>query len=766
MLRLGARRALPPRALLSLRHQSTQPLPPLPRPEPIVVAPPLPRPETTALPPPTTAPGPYPAAPDPTRPVPDLAAPAAKPAPPPPPPPPSPPKPPAPPAVPSLPSRPSGPGFGKRLRSLLLSSALFLGTGAFLVYAYDSRAGVHRWIVQPVFMALTKDDPELAHEIAVKLLSQNMGPVDCGTDDERLSLEVWGKKFDNPLGISAGFDKHAEAIDGLFNLGFGYVEVGSITPEPQPGNPKPRVFRVPETESVINRYGFNSEGHDAALARLRQRIIGFVNRYANLLPPSLFPATPETQAAMDNFDPVRAYLASQDGAGAAPADAVDMPRSLTPGKVLGINLGKNKASDPDSIADFVRGVESLGPYADVLVVNVSSPNTPGLRNLQRKGMLSELLEGVVKARDLLPGTVKPPVLVKVAPDLDDEQVSDIAYAATHSGIDGVIVSNTTISRPKSAGSSPTLAETGGLSGPPVKALALRALSALYEQTDGKIPLVGCGGISTGQDALDYAKAGASLVQLYTGFVYGGVGLPRRIKDELAELLKAEGKTWKDVVGTGRVKKAVPAPAAAVSDKADGLGEGKKGAAPAASEDEFHKGLSEAKSELESLLKELAGVEKVPVAGETAEAPVAAPAPAATSAPEQAVAVPGPVAESLPDASAAAPVTPTATPAPVGAAPSPSPSSSSSSPSSDAPAPAPRIVATAPTPKIDELPLAIPAQAVLDDKAIKHLLDPAVAQVAAGAATAEANAKKEGEAPGGARRDDFPEPKKTDSKRWV
>jgi len=638
-------------------------------------------------------------------------------------------------------------------------------------------------------MALTKDDPELAHEIAVKLLAQNMGPVDCGTDDERLSLEVrsplslsrregrgrdadmhprrsqvWGKKFDNPLGISAGFDKHAEAIDGLFNLGFGYVEVGSITPEPQPGNPKPRVFRVPETESVINRYGFNSEGHDAALARLRQRIIGFVNRYANLLPPSLFPATPETQAAMDHFDPVRAYLASQDGAGAAPADAVDMPRSLTPGKVLGINLGKNKASDPDSISDFVRGVESLGPYADVLVVNVSSPNTPGLRNLQRKGMLSELLEGVVKARDLLPGNVKPPVLVKVAPDLDDEQVSDIAYAATHSGIDGVIVSNTTISRPASAGSSPTLAETGGLSGPPVKQLALRALSALYEQTDGKIPLVGCGGISTGQDALDFAKAGASLVQLYTGFVYGGVGLPRRIKDELAELLKAEGKAWKDVVGTARVKKAVPASAAAVSDKADGLAEGNKGGAAAApaSEDEFHKGLSEAKSELESLLKELAGVEKVPVAGETAEAPVAAPAPAATAAPEQAVAVPGPVAESLPDASAAAPVTPTATPAP---SPLPSTSSPSSTSSSSAPAPTPRIVATAPTPKIDELPLAVPAQAVLDDKAIKHLLDPAAAQVAAGAATAEANAKKEGTASGGERRDEFPEPK-ANSKRWV
>lgn len=518
---------------------------------------------------------------------------------------------------------------------------------------------------------------------------------------------------------------------------------------------------MPETESVINRYGFNSEGHDAALARLRARIIGFVNRYASLLPPDLFPSTPETHAAMDNFDPVRAFLASENGAGAAPADAVDMPRSLTPGKVLGINLGKNKVSDPDSIDDFVKGVASLGPYADVLVVNVSSPNTPGLRNLQRKGMLSELLEGVVKARDALPGSVRPPVLVKVAPDLDDEQVSDIAFAAQNSGIDGVIVSNTTISRPASAGSSPTLQETGGLSGPPVKALALRALSALYEQTDGKIPLVGCGGISTGQDALDYAKAGASLVQLYTGFVYGGVGLPRRIKDELAALLEKEGKAWKDVIGSGRVNKAapVPAPAAAVSDKADGLGEGKK--APA-NEDEFDKGLSEAKNELESLLKELAGVEKVPTAGESAEAPVAAPAPspAAAKAPEQAVAVPAPVAESLPTETAAAPV-----------APSPASSDAPSATSAPLSSSTPRIVSTAPARKIDELPLAIPAQAVLDEKAIREMLDPAAAQVAAGSAAVDEAGKatkKDGEVVAAAlgSKDEFPEPKKEDSKRWV
>ncbi|GAA6055874.1 hypothetical protein JCM3770_001536 [Rhodotorula araucariae] len=727
MLRLTARRVLPPRPAVSLRFQSTQ-LPPLPRPEPVV---PLPPPAASA-PPVLPPPGPQPVAPQPIRTVPE--PPRELPAPP-------------------APRGPDGPGVGKRLRSLLLSSALFLGTGAFLAYAYDSRAGVHRWLVQPAFMALTKDDPELAHEIAVKLLAQNIGPVDCGVDDERLAFELWGKKFDNPIGIAAGFDKHAQAIDGLFNLGFGYVEVGSITPEPQAGNPKPRVFRVPESQSVVNRYGFNSDGHAVALARLRQRIIGFVSSYANLLPSSLFPAAPETQAAIEEFDPVRAYLASPQGAGATPADAVGLPRSLKPGKVLGINLGKNKVSDPDSIDDFVKGIAALGPYADVLVVNVSSPNTPGLRNLQRKGMLSELLEGVVQARNLLPTAVKPPVLVKVAPDLDDEQISDIAYAARTSGVDGVIVSNTTISRPASAGSSPVLQETGGLSGPPVKTLALRALSALYEQTDGKIPLVGCGGISSGQDALDYAKAGASLVQLYTGFVYGGVGLPRRIKDELTELLEKEGKAWKDVVGSGRVKAVPPppAPALAVNDRADGLGE--KPAARAATEADFTRGLTEAKAELESLLKELTQVGEAPIAGESADAPVAAAVPAV---PTPAVAVPAPVAESLPTSAADALVTPASPPLPsssteTATAPAPSPAV-------PVPAPTPRIVATAPTPKIDDLPIAVPAQAILDDKAISALLDPAAAQVDAGVASVPAPAKEA--------KDEFPEPKKADEKRWV
>lgn len=487
-----------------------------------------------------------------------------------------------------------------------------------------------------------------------------------------------------------------------------------------------------ESESVVNRYGFNSEGHAAALARLRQRVIKFVSDYAALLPPALFPAGPPHSAVAEEFNPVAAYLASQEGSGAAPADSVSMPRSLKPGKVLGINLGKNKVSDPDSIDDFVKGIANLGPYADILVVNVSSPNTPGLRNLQRKGMLSELLEGVVEARNFLPTAVKPPVLVKVAPDLDDEQLSDIAYAAKTSGVDGVIVSNTTVSRPASAGSSLVLQETGGLSGPPVKELALRALAGLYEQTDGKIPLVGCGGISSGQDALDYAKAGASLVQLYTGFVYGGVGLPRRIKDELTELLKKEGKAWKDVVGSGRRIKEAAAPAAAPSTSKS---TSDSAASDLPSKEDFEKSLSEAKEELKTLFQELARAgedappksDSLPIssASESAEAPAAvAPQDAGSPAAAVETPVPAPVAESIPAAPAPASAdTKAETEAPKAAARSaPSPSDAGA---------VPTVVRTAPEPRIDEKPLAVPAEALLDEKAIAALLDPAAAQIATG-----------------------------------
>ncbi|KAI5478124.1 dihydroorotate oxidase [Pseudohyphozyma bogoriensis] len=589
--------------------------------------------------------------------------------------PPSPPPPPAPVAAPPRPSSSSG-GF----RSALYSTAFLLGTGAFLYYAHDSRAGVYRWVVMPAFAYATKDDPEGAHLLAVKVMASGFGPVDRGVNDDNLALEVFGKKYSSPIGIAAGFDKHAEAIDGLFNVGFDYVEIGSVTPEPQPGNPQPRIFRVPSSKSLVNRYGFNSEGHSAVLERLRSRIASFVSYHASSLPPSTFPAPPAN--AHPDHSVVVDLLSSPAGQGATITDQLGLPRSLRPGKVFAVNLGKNKASDPDSIDDFVNGVTTLGPYADTLVINVSSPNTPGLRGLQRKGMLDELLEGVVAARNALPGAIKPPVLVKVAPDLDQAQIEDIAHAVLSSGIDGIIVSNTTISRPPSAGTSDVLKEAGGLSGPPVKALALKAITAMHEATEGKIPLVGCGGIANGQDAVDFAKAGATLVQTYTAMVYEGFGLPRKLKDEVAEILRKEGKTWKEIVGTGIPKKVVAPPA---TEEVDPIIAVKKEGPPPTEED-FNTSLEEVKGELEALLAELAAAEK-PIEKDTLE----------------------PVIQAL----APPPASPS-TPSP------PAPTS--------APEPAPVIPETTP---IDLSPIAIPAPALLDENAIKELLDPAKAQVESG-----------------------------------
>lgn len=359
-------------------------------------------------------------------------------------------------------------------------------------------------------------------------------------------VQLWGRHFSNPVGLAAGFDKHGEAIDGLFNLGFGYVEIGSITPRPQDGNPQPRLFRLPSTQSVINRYGFNSEGSIAVLARLRDRIHTYITQNALMFPPTAFPEA--KISANPDPDPVEAIL--QNRTDAEVIDTINVPRSLHAGKVLGINLGKNKLSAADSVADFVDGVRTLGPYADLLVVNVSSPNTPGLRSLQRREIVEDLLKEVVKARDQLQIQKKPMVLLKIAPDLSRQEVGDIGEAAKSSKIDGIIVSNTTISRPVSAGKDPALQESGGLSGPPVKPLSLRTLKTLYALTGGEIPLVGCGGISTGEDAIEYAKAGASFIQLYTALGYQGVGLPRMIKDEIATYLRSERKTWRDIVGSG------------------------------------------------------------------------------------------------------------------------------------------------------------------------------------------------------------------------
>lgn len=311
-------------------------------------------------------------------------------------------------------------------------------------------------------------------------------------------MHVLGLRFRNPLGLAAGFDKHGEAVDGLYRMGFGFVEVGTVTPEPQEGNPKPRVFRLVEDEAVINRYGFNSHGHAAVERRLRAR--------------------QEAQLKL-----------------------------TTVGMPLGVNLGKNKSST-DAAADYVAGVQTLGPLADYLVVNVSSPNTPGLRDLQGKAELRDLLTKVLAERDMLPSERKPAVLVKIAPDLTEQDKQDIAGVVCEVGVDGLIVSNTTTSRPRGLQSTQRL-EAGGLSGKPLRELSTQTVREMYALTQGRVPIIGVGGVSSGRDALEKIRAGASLVQMYTALVYHGPPVVRTVKRELEELLREQGfKSVMEAVG--------------------------------------------------------------------------------------------------------------------------------------------------------------------------------------------------------------------------
>ncbi|KAI6113183.1 Dihydroorotate dehydrogenase-domain-containing protein [Pisolithus croceorrhizus] len=392
------------------------------------------------------------------------------------------------------------------LRTTSYTVLFAVSAGLFAAYYLDARSAIHRYVLTPVLRYTF--DAETGHKIAVKVLRSGLGPRDIVKDDDVLRSEIFGFDVSNPVGLAAGFDKDGEAIDGLFNLGFSWVEVGSVTPKPQPGNPRPRVFHLPADSALINRYGFPSQGAAAVVSRLRARIPTF-------------------------------YDVNEASTGA-----------LRSGAVLAVNLGKNKTSPADSSEDFVSGVNTFGPYADVLVVNVSSPNTPGLRGLQNRELLESLLKDVVEARNALePSPVtsrRPRLVLKVAPDLEEPQLAEMAEVIRNSDIDGVIVSNTTVARPSSL-IDQNKAETGGLSGRPLKPYTLRALKTLRAHLPASIPIIGCGGISSGADALEYGRAGASFVQLYTEFGYDGVGTCRRIKDELASLLKREGNTWGDVV---------------------------------------------------------------------------------------------------------------------------------------------------------------------------------------------------------------------------
>ena len=321
--------------------------------------------------------------------------------------------------------------------------------------------------------------PETAHRFTIRLLKGLPLPGAAPADDPILGLRVFGLDFPNPVGLAAGFDKNAEVFTRMGRFGFGFVEVGSVTPRPQAGNPRPRLFRLAADRAVINRMGFNSDGQAAVAARL------------------------------------------------ATAGRARRP-------ILGINLGKNKES-LDAAADYAAGVAALAPHADYLVVNVSSPNTPGLRALQDRGALEKLLAAVVAAR----GGDRPPLLLKIAPDLALADRQDIAEVALASRIDGLIVSNTTLDRPRSL-KSRAASEAGGLSGRPLFAPSTALLADMYRLTEGKLPLIGVGGIASGADAYAKIRAGASLVQLYTALVYHGPGLVARIKADLALRLKADG----------------------------------------------------------------------------------------------------------------------------------------------------------------------------------------------------------------------------------
>jgi dihydroorotate dehydrogenase len=332
-------------------------------------------------------------------------------------------------------------------------------------------------LIRPLLFRI---DAEKAHRLAISALKLRSGavfPSGSPSFPGSLTTSVAGLGFPSPVGLAAGFDKDAEIADAALSLGFGFVEVGTLTPLPQDGNPKPRLFRLKEDRAVINRMGFNNRGQADALQRLARR---------------------------------------------------DRSRG-----VIGVNIGANKDS-PDRIADYVQGVRTMSRVADYLTVNISSPNTPGLRQLQDEGALRALLSAVQEARTV----GGPPVFLKVAPDLGEGEPDQIVRVAVQHNVDAIIVANTTVSRPHLA--SRHGGETGGLSGEPLKALALDALRRFRSASGGSVPLIAAGGISSADDAWVRIRAGASLVQVYSGMVYEGPGLARRIAKGLVRKLAEDG----------------------------------------------------------------------------------------------------------------------------------------------------------------------------------------------------------------------------------
>ena len=335
-------------------------------------------------------------------------------------------------------------------------------------------------------------DPEDAHRMAIQGLKL-LPPLRPRGDDPKLAVRAFGLNFPNPIGMAAGFDKSAEVPDALLRLGFGFVEIGSVTPKPQAGNPRPRLFRLERDEAVINRMGFNNDGADAVLRRLAAR--------------------------------------AQSGG------------------IVGVNVGANKDS-ADRTADYVKLIETFAPVASYFTVNVSSPNTPGLRNLQQAAALDGLLAKVIDARERVRQNAgDSPVLLKIAPDLTLAELDDVVHIARSRRVDGMIVGNTTLARPKTLRDQARAHEQGGLSGRPLFRLSTRMVAETYVRAEGAFPLIGVGGIDSGGAALTKIRAGATLIQLYSSLVYKGLGLVDDIKRDLASTLLRTGRdSLSEIVG--------------------------------------------------------------------------------------------------------------------------------------------------------------------------------------------------------------------------
>jgi dihydroorotate dehydrogenase len=337
-------------------------------------------------------------------------------------------------------------------------------------------------LARPALFAL---DPEDAHEATLKALEAGLHPRPLSADDPVLRQTVFGLDFPNPVGIAAGFDKDGRVPRAVLGMGCGFAEIGTVTPKPQPGNPKPRIFRLTDDRALINRLGFNNGGHAAARARLEKR--------------------------------------------------------RESGGIVGVNIGANKDSG-DRIDDYVKGLEAFTPVASYFTINISSPNTPGLRDLQAPAALDELLNRAMAARVRLEeaGLPRRPIIIKIAPDIAEDDVTPICERLVAHGVDGIAVSNTTLAR--DGLKDPQAHQAGGLSGRPLFRPSTVMLARVYQATGGEVPLIGIGGIDSGQSALEKIEAGATLLQLYTGLIYRGPSLIGEIKSHLAKEVRRRGQS--------------------------------------------------------------------------------------------------------------------------------------------------------------------------------------------------------------------------------